>query len=202
MRKARQGLVRHIITRVNAQGMLTLAINGQSRPALPAGRRTEAVTARLPLPSNTWQTAGDNVILGERKATGSMGKKSSIDEACGLQFELSPCPRFQVNSQISQQIYQDALALADLKSGDTAVDLYSGAGAITPLAARHCQSAIDRDLPRRWKNARANARLNGITATFHEGEAEKLLPALQKQGLRCDVLFLDPPRKGVRTRRC
>ncbi len=52
------------------------------------------------------------------------------------------------------------------------------------------------------ENARANARLNGISnATFHEGEAEKLLPALQKQGLRCDVLFLDPPRKG-RTRRC
>ncbi len=199
--ESKQGLVRHIITRVNAQGqvMLTLAINGQNLPQ--ASLLAEELKQSLPGFHSlhiTRQTAGDNVILGEESHR-LYGEEIFIDEACGLQFELSPLSFFQVNSQISQQIYQDALTLADLKPGDTAVDLYSGAGAITLLAARHCQSAIGIEIsPQAVENARANARRNGISnATFHEGEAEKLLPSLQKQGLRCDVLFLDPPRKGA-----
>jgi 23S rRNA (uracil1939-C5)-methyltransferase len=46
-------------------------------------------------------------------------------------------------------------------------------------------------------DARRNAALNQISNTeFLAGEAEKRLPELAAQGLRPDVVVLDPPRAG------
>ncbi len=196
-----QGLVRHIITRVNVrdEAMITLAINGASLPHTPA--LIEVLKVALPGFHSlhlTRQTAGDNVILGEGHER-LYGSTPFTDEACGLSFELSPLSFSQVNSLISQQLYQDALALAELKPGETVIDVYSGAGAIALMAAGRCREAIGIELsPQAVENAKANAVRNGIpNATFHQGEAEKLLPRMQAQGLSADVIFLDPPRKGA-----
>ncbi len=197
----RQGLVRHVITRVNArdQVMVTLAINGQDIP------QAEALIQRLrrALPGFhslhlTGQTAGDNVILGQTSRA-LYGGTPFIDWACGLAFELSPLSFFQVNSAISQQMYQQALKWAALRPQDTVVDLYSGAGAIALLAAGQCKRALGIEVsPQAVENARANAQRNQVTnAAFHLGEAEEILPRMQAEGLRADVVFLDPPRKGA-----
>ena len=48
------------------------------------------------------------------------------------------------------------------------------------------------------ESARRNARRNGINnVEFHTAPVEEKLPALVAQGLRPDVVVLDPPRKGV-----
>ena len=48
------------------------------------------------------------------------------------------------------------------------------------------------------ENARRNAERNGIAnAVFHAGPAEELLPRLVREGLRCDAVLVDPPRKGL-----
>ena len=47
------------------------------------------------------------------------------------------------------------------------------------------------------RDARANARLNGIdNALFFEGRSEELVPRLLQEGRRADVIVVDPPRKG------
>ena len=52
-------------------------------------------------------------------------------------------------------------------------------------------------VPEAIQNANENAARNGIAnAEFHVGATEELLPQLVENGLRPDVIVLDPPRKG------
>ncbi|GAY77621.1 RNA methyltransferase, TrmA family [Sporolactobacillus inulinus] len=47
------------------------------------------------------------------------------------------------------------------------------------------------------KDAKKNAELNQITnATFKAGQAEKVIPEWYDQGIKADVIVVDPPRKG------
>ena len=53
-------------------------------------------------------------------------------------------------------------------------------------------------VPQAIDNAKQNAQRNGISnADFRCGAAEEVLPALVDEGLRPDVIVIDPPRKGV-----
>ena len=48
------------------------------------------------------------------------------------------------------------------------------------------------------EDANANAKLNGITnAEYVVGKAEEVMPRWAKEGLKTDVIFVDPPRKGL-----
>ena len=52
-------------------------------------------------------------------------------------------------------------------------------------------------VPQAIRDAEENARRNGVAnAVFYAAAAEELLPQLVAQGLRPDVVVLDPPRKG------
>ena len=65
--------------------------------------------------------------------------------------------------------------------------------------ARHAGRVIGIEIvPQAVEGAWRNARRNQITnAQFHAAAVETLLPRLVKDGLRPDVVVLDPPRKGV-----
>lgn len=53
-------------------------------------------------------------------------------------------------------------------------------------------------VPQAVEAARRNAARNAVAnAEFHLGAVEDVLPKLVEQGLRPDVVLLDPPRKGV-----
>ena len=48
------------------------------------------------------------------------------------------------------------------------------------------------------KDANANAKLNGINnAKYTTGKAEKIMPRWASEGMKTDVIFVDPPRKGL-----
>lgn len=53
-------------------------------------------------------------------------------------------------------------------------------------------------IPDAIEDARRNASLNGFTNTeFYVGKAEEVLPEkYEKEGVRADVIVVDPPRKG------
>jgi 23S rRNA (uracil1939-C5)-methyltransferase len=121
------------------------------------------------------------------------------DTLCGLRFELSPSAFFQVNPVQTEKLYATALDFAGLKKEETVCDVYCGAGTITLAAASHCAHAIGIEIvPDAVENARQNAERNQIrNASFHSGPAEELLPRMVKEGLRCDAVLVDPPRKGL-----
>ena len=53
-------------------------------------------------------------------------------------------------------------------------------------------------IPQAIQDARENAEYNGIeNAEFYVGKAEEVLPDLyEREGIRADVIVVDPPRKG------
>ena len=194
-----QGLIRHLIIRVNRQGqsMVTIVANGSALP-----HEQELAEALFPLGAvslifneNRERT---NVILGRRFRT-IRGADTLTDTLCGLTFDLSPAAFFQVNPVQTERLYQTALNFAELRPEDMLCDVYCGAGTITLMMARHCRAALGIEvIPQAIDNARQNARRNGIAnVDFRVGAAEEVLPQLVKDGLRPDVIVVDPPRKGL-----
>ena len=194
-----QGLIRHLVIRVNREGqaMVTVAANGSRLPHAEelAGDLAPLGVVSLWLNENRDRT---NVIL-SRNFHIIYGRNTLPDTLCGLRFELSPASFFQVNPVQTEKLYAAALDFAGLGKEETVCDVYCGAGTITLAAASRCASAVGIEIvPAAVENARRNAERNGITnAVFHAGPAEELLPRMVKEGMRCDAVLVDPPRKGL-----
>ena len=193
------GLVRHIVVRVNRKGetMAVLVINGSEIPhegELVASLKAAGAVSVI-LNENRERT---NVIMGRRFRT-LYGCDTLTDELCGLRFEISPAAFFQVNPAQTEVLYQTALDFAELTGDERLCDVYCGAGTITLMMARHCREALGIEIvPQAIENAKENAVRNGIeNVNFRCGAAETLLPKLVAEGLRADVIVIDPPRKGV-----
>ena len=120
------------------------------------------------------------------------------DTLCGLRFSVSPLSFFQVNPAQTEKLYGLALEYAGLTGSETVVDAYCGAGTISLLLAQKAKKVIGIEIvPEAIQNANENAVRNHIeNAEFHVGATEELLPRLIADGLRPDVIVLDPPRKG------
>ena len=193
------GLVRHIVIRVNRErkAMVTLVINGRELKHVQdlIGRIEPLGAVSLIVSENRERT---NVILGKTFRT-VWGTDTLEDTLCGLKFSLSPASFFQVNPGQTEKLYKTALDFAQLTPDDTLCDVYCGAGTITLMMARHARTALGIEVvPQAIDNAHANARRNGIeNVDFRLGAAEDVLPRLVAEGLRPDVIVVDPPRKGL-----
>jgi 23S rRNA (uracil1939-C5)-methyltransferase len=128
-----------------------------------------------------------------------LGGRDHIRERIGgLTFQISANSFFQTNSRQAECLFELVLNAAELDPADTAIDLYSGTGAISLLLARQCrwvygievaQAAVD--------DAARNAAANEIgNCTFVAGEVRFALPTLIAQGVTADVVVADPPRAG------
>lgn len=193
------GLIRHLMVRVNRrkEAMVVVVINGKELPHADelAEKLKPLGVVSLILNENREKT---NVILGRHFRT-LWGADALEDTLCGLRFQVSPASFFQVNPQQTEVLYQTALDFAQLAPTDTLCDVYCGAGTITLMMASHVRQALGIEVvPQAIDNARENAARNGIAnADFHLGAAEEVLPKLVQDGLRPDVVVVDPPRKGL-----
>ncbi len=197
--ETRWGLIRHLVIRVNRKGesMVTVVANGGSLP-----HQQELIDALVPLGTvSLWlneNRTATNVILSE-KFHHIYGRETFTGLLFDLEFELSPASFFQVNPVQTEKLYQTAVDFAELKPTDLLCDVYCGAGTITLTMARHCREAVGIEIVEpAVENAKRNAVLNGISnVSFRAGKAEELLPRMVNDGLRPDVICVDPPRKGL-----
>lgn len=143
-------------------------------------------------------SARNNVILGNNSRK-LFGEDAVYEQLLGLTFEIPPLSFFQVNPVQTERLYQTAIDFAQLSPTDTVVDAYAGAGTISLCMAQKTGHVIGIEIvPQAIEGAKRNAERNGVTnAEFHVAPVEDLLPKLVKEGLRPDVIVLDPPRKGV-----
>ena len=196
-----KGLVRHVYVRVNRKGesLCCLVANGRKvprEPELAAYIRAAAPrTAGVVLNTNCKQ---GNVILGEKYRT-LWGQDFLLDTLCGLTFKLSVPSCYQVNREQAEVLYDKALEFAGLTGQETVLDLYCGTGTITLCLARRAKRVIGAEIvPPAIADARENARRNGIeNVEFFCGDAAAVAAKLEEDGLRPDVITVDPPRKGL-----
>ena len=198
---AHTGLVRHIYVRrgaVSGQILVCLAVNGRKLPHVP--ELTESLKkipgfATLVLSVNTKK---GNAVLGDEFIT-LYGPGYIEDTLCGLTFRLSPRSFYQVNHHQAQRLYEAAISQAEISKTDTVLDLYCGVGTITLAMAKAAGKVIGVEVvPQAVEDAKENARRNGIeNAEFFCGDAGEAALTLEKQGIKPDVVVVDPPRKGL-----
>ncbi len=117
----------------------------------------------------------------------------------GIVFHISPLSFYQVNPVQTERLYSLALEYAGLTGRETVWDLYCGIGTISLFLAGEAKKVYGVEaVSQAIEDARENAAYNGIeNAEFFTGRAEEILPEkYEKEGIRADVIVVDPPRKG------
>ena len=137
-----------------------------------------------------------NVILGEKNRV-AFGSDYIKDTLCGKRFMLSPLSFYQVNRAQAEKLYKIAEKYA-APYGKLLLDLYCGTGTIGLTMADKFKKLVGVEIVEdAVKDARRNAEINGVkNAEFICGDAAFAAEKLRKDGLRPDVVVLDPPRKG------
>lgn len=215
--KTGRGLVRHILIRkgfTSGEIMVCLVLNGAGKKGfLPEQDilvgRLRKITGMTSVSVNL-NTARTNVIMG--KETHTVWGKDAIADTIhvvdtkdfkrtgrGITFLISPASFYQVNPVQTEKLYSLALEYAGLCGKETVWDIYCGIGTISLFmagAAKHVYGV--EEVPQAVADAKRNARNNGIeNADFFVGKAEEVLPEkFEKEGIRADVIVVDPPRKG------
>lgn len=199
--KTGEGLLRHVMVRkgfTTNELMVVLVINGEK---LPAGDQLiKRLTQQYPniksimLNVNTKNT---NIILGLRNIC-IFGQSYISDYIGKYKFNISPLSFFQVNPIQTEVLYGKALEYAQLTGNEIVFDLYCGIGTISLFLSEKAQKVIGVEVvPEAIEDAKQNAVLNNVINTqFIAGEAELVIPKLYAEGIRADVVVVDPPRKG------
>lgn len=199
--KSGKGILRHILTRVSYKSgdlMVVIITNGKQLP-----HKDEIINElikNIPQIKSIVQninTKKTNVILGKECIT-LYGDDKILDYIGDLKFEISPLSFFQVNPFQTKVLYDKALEYAKLKGNETVFDIYCGIGTISLFLAQKAKKVYGIEVIEAAINdAKRNAKLNNLDNTeFFVGKAEEVIPKLYKEGLKADVVVVDPPRKG------
>ena len=139
-----------------------------------------------------------NVILGDRTVC-MRGDNVITDTLCGRRFDISAPSFYQVNRAQAERLYAKAREYASLSGCEVLLDLYCGAGTIGLSMADGCRELIGVEIvPEAIENAKHNAAQNGVTnARFICADATQAAAQLRQEGIRPDVIVVDPPRKGL-----
>lgn len=195
------GCLRHIFLRkaeATGQIMVVLVVTGFDLPQTDL--LVEKLRAACPAVSGVLLNRNDavtNVILGKELKL-LWGSGVIEDVLCGVKLDISPLSFYQVNRRGAQLLYAEAARMAGLSGTEVLLDLYCGAGTIGLSMAGQAGELIGVELvPQAIENARANAAANGVTnARFLCADAGQAAARLAAEGLRPDVVLVDPPRKG------
>ena len=193
------GLLRHILVRTAHASGEVMVILVLSAPVMPGKNafvrelvRRHPEISTVVINVNPRRTS---MILGEKETT-AYGKGYIEDTLCGRRFRISSRSFYQVNSVVTELLYNKAAELARLTGKERVLDAYCGIGTIGIIAADRAREVTgvesNRDAVR---DARTNAKLNGMNHIrfYAEDAGEYLLRHPQE----VDVLFMDPPRSGA-----
>lgn len=155
----------------------------------------EAIPGFVTLVQNV-NTRHTNVIMGPHNKV-IYGPGVIHDRLGDLTFVISPHSFFQVNTLQAQRLYETALSYAALEGKENVIDLYCGTGTITLFSPKRHGTP--------WESRLSHQRLltpekcpgqSHQNSEFICADAAKELPLLVRDGIRPDVVVLDPPRAG------
>ena len=192
-----KGLVRHIFLRRGAHSGQIMVCLVCTRPKFPhseelvtALREQFSDIASILINVNAKKT---NVILGEETIS-LYGPGYIEDTLCDVPVRLGPFSFYQVNTLAAERLYGIAAEYAQLEPSDVLLDLYCGMGTIGLSMADRCRELIGVEIvPEAIDSAKANAARMGDAVA---AKSRFFCARLAAEGLRPDVIMLDPPRKG------
>ncbi len=178
--------------------LVTVVTNGS---VLPHARElVEALRAQVPSLKGVVQNINaqrTNVVLGREERL--LWGQAAVDARLGdLRYEVSSLSFFQVNTEQMRRLYDAAAACAGLTGNELVIDAYCGVGTIGQYLAAKAGRVIGiESVPQSVEEARRASARNGVqNAEYICGRAEDVFADLAAQGIRPDVILMDPPRKG------
>ncbi|MEK9156289.1 MAG: 23S rRNA (uracil(1939)-C(5))-methyltransferase RlmD [Patescibacteria group bacterium] len=117
-------------------------------------------------------------------------------------FQISPESFFQTNALAIKTLYDTIKKYAEVKPGDTVLDLYCGTGTIGIYLSTLAKKIIGVEtVAGAVRDARDNLRLNHIhNCEFVCTDVNKYLEAFSTEHLDFDIIVVDPPRAGLAPR--
>lgn len=140
-----------------------------------------------------------NVILGTENIV-LYGNGYIEDKLGEFTFKISPMSFYQINPVQTEKLYNLAVRSAGLTGNEEIFDLYCGIGTIGIFASKYAKKVYGIEIvPQAIEDAKENAKINHVTnAEFMVGDVEFALSELiEKRNIRPEVVFVDPPRKGL-----
>ncbi|MGT2771465.1 23S rRNA (uracil(1939)-C(5))-methyltransferase RlmD [Streptococcus marimammalium] len=196
------GLIRHIlIRRGHYTGEMMLVLITTRPKIFRIEQVIEAVVSEFPQVKSILQNINDqkgNAILGKTYKT-LYGKDTITDTMLGYEFSISAPAFYQVNTQMAEKLYQIAIDFSELTADDVVIDAYSGIGTIGLSVANQVKHVYGVEVIKEAvKDAQHNASQNSITnATYVCDSAENAMAKWVEEGIKPDVIMVDPPRKGL-----
>ena len=200
--RKRTGVIRTVVARVAfATGETQLTLVTATREIPRVKELILELRTQLPELVSIVQNVNaqkTSVIFGE--TTRELWGRPYIAEKLGeLSFDLSARAFFQLNPEQTHKLYDEVKKAAGLTGSELLLDLYCGTGTISLWLAPFAREVRGIELiPEAVEDARKNAERNQATnAQFHVGRAEVFMPQWAKQGVKPDVVVVDPPRTGL-----
>ena len=199
------GIVRHVMGRVGVHTGDVMVVLVTATYDIPHVKElTKMLRDNIPGLKSFIQNINKrhtNVIMGLKDRV-IYGKSTIRDTLGTLKFNISAQSFFQVNSEQAEKLYNKAVEFAGLTGKEIVFDVYCGTGTISLFLAKHAKAVYGIEIvPPAITDARRNAEDNHCdNATFLLGDAAQKLPELLEQGIKPDVVLLDPPRAGCEER--
>lgn len=201
--KTNKGEIRHIVVKVGIHTneiMCILVTNSKT-----ISKEKELVKALLENFKNVKTIVKNinmkntNVILGSQNVI-LYGNGYIEDKLGDYIFKISPLSFYQINPIQTEKLYNIAIEAANLNKEDIVLDLYCGIGTIGIFASKKVKYIYGIEIVEQAiEDAKENAQTNNIeNINFYCGDVEKILEQIiKKEKLKPNVIFVDPPRKGL-----
>ncbi|WP_353948446.1 23S rRNA (uracil(1939)-C(5))-methyltransferase RlmD [Sporolactobacillus sp. Y61] len=195
------GVLRHVMARTGRNTGEVMVVLVTRTKDLPHRKKLiKTLIGKYPQIKSIMQNINlkrTNAIFGETTKT-LWGRDVIYDQIGTVRFAISARSFFQVNPQQTEVLYGKALEFAGLTGEETVIDAYCGIGTISLFLAGQAKQVYGVEIvPEAIEDARKNAELNQIAnARFETGKAEEVIPKWRDQGIKPDVIVVDPPRKG------
>ena len=197
----KQGLMRHVVIRTGHHSrelMVIFVTNGRKfkQSDLLVQKLIDTFPEITSIKHNINNTHS-NVILGAESNT-LYGETTINDKLSDVTFKISDQSFYQINSIQTEKLYQLAIEYANLNQDDIVLDTYCGIGTIGLYMAPKAKHVYGVEVvPEAIEDAQQNATINQFeNTTFVCGKAEEVILKWKSQGIKPDVVMVDPPRKG------
>ncbi len=137
-----------------------------------------------------------SIILNNGKEEVLYGDSIIYEKLGNYTFAISSSSFFQVNSFMTEKLYQKVLESLSLTGKETVLDLYCGTGTIGIFLSEQVKEVVGMEInPAAIENANHNKEINQVeNITFYVGDVSK---SAKKIPVKPDVIVVDPPRAGL-----